>query len=109
MLHQLVQAELDHPDMARARVSLLVEPVGKDKDPLISVEPDVARVPASNAKLLTSLAALRALGGYRFVTESCTAHHVSGRVELGAASDHALGPTTLGQFGSVQFDANRGK
>jgi D-alanyl-D-alanine carboxypeptidase/D-alanyl-D-alanine-endopeptidase (penicillin-binding protein 4) len=123
LLRRLVQQELDRPEMARARVSLLVEPLAKapeqaqqaagqgegggagrrrpttnppasmptsmptsmstsmpasapvaigdgSRDPLVSVEPDARRVPASNAKLLTSLAALKVLPGrYGFVTE----------------------------------------
>ncbi|MEC9152324.1 MAG: aminotransferase class V-fold PLP-dependent enzyme [Pseudomonadota bacterium] len=45
--------------------------------------------------------------GYRFVTEGCTADRLSGYVELGAASSHARGPTTLRQFGRVPFEAVR--
>tara|TARA_A100001037_G_scaffold94110_1_gene85591 strand:- start:168 stop:1646 length:1479 start_codon:yes stop_codon:yes gene_type:complete len=45
--------------------------------------------------------------GYRFVTEVCAADRLSGYVELGAASSHARGPTTLRQFGRVPFNAVR--
>lgn len=41
--------------------------------------------------------------GFRFVAEDCGPNHISGFVELGAASSHARGPTTLGQFGRLPF------
>ena len=44
---------------------------------------------------------------FRFVTEDCADRHLSGYVELGAASSHARGPTTLRQFGRVPFRAER--
>ena len=44
---------------------------------------------------------------YRFVAEDCTTDSLSGFVELGAASSHARGPTTLRQFGRVPFVAVR--
>ncbi len=39
--------------------------------------------------------------------DQCTAEAISGVVELGAASDHAIGPTTLGQFGRLPFKGRR--
>ena len=44
---------------------------------------------------------------YRFIAEECSADQLSGYVELGAASDHAIGPTTMRQFGRAQFKAER--
>ena len=41
--------------------------------------------------------------GFRFVADHCTPDAISGFVELGAASSHARGPTTLGQFGRLPF------
>lgn len=41
--------------------------------------------------------------GFRFVADDCTPDALSGFVELGAASSHARGPTTLGQFGRLPF------
>jgi hypothetical protein len=41
--------------------------------------------------------------GLRFVADHCTPDAISGFVELGAASSHARGPTTLGQFGRLPF------
>lgn len=67
-LRRQIQATLDDPVMQRARVSIVVRPLTGDA--LFEVEPDARRVPASNVKLLTSVAALRALPGrYHFVTE----------------------------------------
>lgn len=45
--------------------------------------------------------------GYRFVAENCTPERLSGFVELGAASSHAKGPTTLRQFGRLPFAGER--
>ncbi len=42
--------------------------------------------------------------GFRFVADHCVPDRVSGFVELGTASDHAIGPTTLGQFGRLPFN-----
>ena len=44
---------------------------------------------------------------YRFIAEECSADKMSGYVELGAASSHAIGPTTMRQFGRVHFKAER--
>ena len=44
---------------------------------------------------------------YRFVAEKCSAETLSGYVELGAASSHAIGPTTMRQFGRVRFTGER--
>ncbi len=44
---------------------------------------------------------------FRFMADQCTAEAISGVVELGAASDHAIGPTTLGQFGRLPFKGRR--
>ena len=65
-LRELVAAELAHPEMKKARLSLLVAPLTPAPgggDPIISMNPDARRVPASNAKLLTTTAAALALGG----------------------------------------------
>ena len=45
--------------------------------------------------------------GFRFVADQCTPDRVSGFVELGAASSHAKGPTTLSQFGRLPFIGER--
>ncbi len=45
--------------------------------------------------------------GFRFVADQCTPNRVSGFVELGAASSHAMGPTALGQFGRLPFNGQR--
>ena len=45
--------------------------------------------------------------GFRFRATDCAADRLSGTVELGAASSHARGPTTLGQFGRLPFRAVR--
>jgi len=44
---------------------------------------------------------------FRFVADECTPDHLSGFVELGAASSHARGPTTLRQFGRLPFSGER--
>lgn len=44
---------------------------------------------------------------YRFVAEECSAVKLTGYVELGAASSHAIGPTTMRQFGRVRFSGKR--
>lgn len=62
-----MQAELQHPDMARARVSLVASTLKGPPKSLLSIAPLERRVPASNAKLLTSTAAALTLAGkYRF-------------------------------------------
>ena len=68
-LRQLVQEVLAHPDLAKARVSILVAPA-TGGEPILAVEPDARRLPASNAKLLTTTAAALTLAGkYSFATE----------------------------------------
>ena len=68
-LRQRLELELAAPELERARVSLVVAPAAGG-DPLFELEPEAHRVPASNAKLLTSVAALKTLPGrYGFVTE----------------------------------------
>jgi D-alanyl-D-alanine carboxypeptidase/D-alanyl-D-alanine-endopeptidase (penicillin-binding protein 4) len=94
LLRRLLEAELHAPELSSARVSLLVVPVpaaagpasrpatvpageagggGRSPGltrPLFELAPDAHRLPASNAKLLTTLAAAVLLPGkYRFVTE----------------------------------------
>ena len=44
---------------------------------------------------------------FRFVAETCTADRIAGYVEIGAATGHALGPTTLRQFGRLAFEGRR--
>jgi len=99
-LRRLVETELQAPELKRARVSLLVAKLlprrkqgaascpasaptsapaqGREAErellPLLSVEPDALRLPASNAKLLTTAAsALRLPGRARFTTEVLSA------------------------------------
>jgi D-alanyl-D-alanine carboxypeptidase/D-alanyl-D-alanine-endopeptidase (penicillin-binding protein 4) len=63
---------LSKNELAKARVSILVVPLGasNEKDPLVSRDADVRRVPASNAKMMTTAAALKLLSGKsRFTTE----------------------------------------
>lgn len=68
-LRQRLEQELAAPELERARVSLVVAPA-TGGDSLFELEPEAHRVPASNAKLLTSVAALKTLPGrYAFVTE----------------------------------------
>jgi len=45
--------------------------------------------------------------GFRFVADDCPSDRLSGFVELGAASSHAKGPTTLRQFGRLPFSGER--
>lgn len=45
--------------------------------------------------------------GYRFVADTCASDRMSGVIDLGAASSHAKGPTTLRQFGRIPFAAVR--
>jgi D-alanyl-D-alanine carboxypeptidase/D-alanyl-D-alanine-endopeptidase (penicillin-binding protein 4) len=69
-LQQALQRVLADPALDHARVSVLAIPAGHRDAPLFAAEADALRVPASNAKLLTSTAAQLALPGrYRFVTE----------------------------------------
>jgi D-alanyl-D-alanine carboxypeptidase/D-alanyl-D-alanine-endopeptidase (penicillin-binding protein 4) len=93
-LRRRVAAELASPVLARAKVSLLAarlvrtrghaasqpasaptsRPAGRELLPLLAVNPDVPRLPASNAKLLTTAASALVLPGrVRFVTEVSTA------------------------------------
>ena len=44
---------------------------------------------------------------YRFVAEECSAVKLTDYVELGAALSHAIGPTTMRQFGRVRFSGKR--
>jgi serine-type D-Ala-D-Ala carboxypeptidase/endopeptidase (penicillin-binding protein 4) len=68
-LRSAIEDVLRHPDLKRARVSLLAAPV-TGGEPIVAVDPDIHRVPASNAKLLTTTAAALLLPGrYRFLTE----------------------------------------
>ena len=70
-LRAQVAAELSHPDLQKARLSLLVAPLSGGA-PIISINPDAPRVPASNAKLQTTTAAALALTGAAFVTRVYT-------------------------------------
>lgn len=66
-----------------ARWSVLVVSLDRG-DTLFALEPDQARAPASNLKLLTSAAALRELGPeYRFRTYLATTGHVEGDALVG--------------------------
>ncbi len=67
LLRRGIEEILAQPELAGARVSLLVAPL-RDGDPLFAIQPDARRVPASNAKLLTTVAAALTLPGYRFKT-----------------------------------------
>lgn len=96
-LRERVLEELAAPEMARTRSSVLVLPVAGG-DSLVSVEPDALRVPASNAKLLTSLAALRTLPGkYRFVTEY---YLRGGKLYIWGTGDPALRRRELASLGA---------
>ena len=44
---------------------------------------------------------------YRFLAKECSAVKLTGYVELGAALSHAIGPTTMRQFGRVRFSGKR--
>lgn len=66
-LQREIAAILARPEMVRARVSLLAVPLAGG-EPLLSVEPDAHRLPASNAKLLTTVAAALVLPGHRYQT-----------------------------------------
>lgn len=69
-LTRLVSSELEKIRSVRGRVSLVAAPLEPDTEPLFEIEADQARIPASNAKLLTAVAASRTLPGrYRFVTQ----------------------------------------
>lgn len=67
-LQRAIQELLADPKLAKLRVSLVVAPAGGGV-PLVRVAGQAPRVPASNAKLLTTTAAALTLRGYRFVTE----------------------------------------
>lgn len=64
-----LQSAFDYADIPLSSVSLIVQPLGGG-GPLLNVNPDTARNPASAIKLVTSYAALEILGpGYRWPTE----------------------------------------
>jgi D-alanyl-D-alanine carboxypeptidase/D-alanyl-D-alanine-endopeptidase (penicillin-binding protein 4) len=68
-LRQAIQEELNQPDLAQSKISIFIRPLN-DKAPILAIEPDAHRLPASNAKLLTTAAAALLLPGqYRFITE----------------------------------------
>ncbi|MCC6750209.1 MAG: D-alanyl-D-alanine carboxypeptidase/D-alanyl-D-alanine-endopeptidase [Deltaproteobacteria bacterium] len=88
-LRTLLQAELAHPDLAKAKVSLVAAPL-LEGEPLFSAEPEARRLPASNAKLLTTSAAAALLPGrYQFVTE-VSRKGVAGPLYLWSTGDPVL-------------------
>lgn len=72
-LRRLLAEELAAPELTKVGISLVVRelgPDGKVGEELFAQAPDKARVPASNAKLLSSVAALELLPAHHhFVTE----------------------------------------
>lgn len=88
-LRALVRAEFAHPDLKGARLSLLVVPLGKCQ-PLISVQPNAHRVPASNAKLLTTTAAALALTGKALFSTRVYVWRDGGPIYLRGAGDPSL-------------------
>lgn len=70
-LTRLITDELAKIRSARARVSLVTAPLKAGAATLFEAQPDQTMVPASNAKLLTTVAATRILPGrYRFITQA---------------------------------------
>ena len=64
-----LQNALNYAGIPLSSVSLIVQPLDADK-PIISLNPDIARNPASAIKLVTSYSAIETLGaGYRWPTE----------------------------------------
>lgn len=60
---------LSYADIPLSSMSLLVQPL-EGQEPIINLNPDVSRNPASTIKVITSYAALEILGpGYRWPTE----------------------------------------
>ena len=69
MIPERIQRALDHHQIPDNAVSLLVQAVESDK-PMLAVNEDIARNPASTIKVVTSYAALETLGpGYRWPTD----------------------------------------
>ena len=77
------------PRLLGAKLSVLVQSLATTATaPLYALAPDAARVPASNAKLLTTTAAATALRRYRFVTE--VSHRRGGPIYIWSTGDPLL-------------------
>ena len=100
-LKQLVAAEIAHPDLAQVRLSLLVAPLAPAASPIISVNPTARRVPASNAKLLTTTAAALALSDASVFVTRVYARRRGGPLYLWGTGDPVLRRSHLAALASA--------
>ncbi len=97
-LRRAIDEVLAEPLMRKVRVSVVARELALDKSSppakarLVAVAPDARRVPASNAKLLTSAAALKLIPGHRFRTE---VYRRGSRVYLRGGGDPLLSAKDL--------------